>query len=86
MPCGLLQSALLVAALASGPLSGAAVMTGFALASTLGLWLDQGLWLGLSRANEAHRFATLSVRAAGALLAGSSAFALWHGLVAALCT
>ena len=47
MPCGLLQSALLVAALASGALPGAAVMAAFALASTLGLWLAQGLWSGL---------------------------------------
>ena len=85
MPCGLLQSALLVAALASGALPGAAVMAGFALASTLGLWLAQGLWSGLRRADDGRRFAALSVRCAGALLAASSAFALWHGLGAALC-
>ena len=85
MPCGLLQSALLVAALASGPLPGAAVMASFALASTLGLWLAQGFWAGLRNADAGRRFATLSVRAAGALLAGSSVFALWHGMVAALC-
>ena len=85
MPCGLLQSALLVAALASGPLPGAAVMASFALASTLGLWRAQGLWAGLSRADEGRRFAALSVRTAGVLLAGSSAFALWHGMVAAIC-
>ena len=36
-PCGLLQSALLVAALASGPAAGAAVMTAFALGSGAGL-------------------------------------------------
>ena len=85
MPCGLLQSALLVAALASGALPGAAVMAGFALASTLGLWLAQGLWSGLRRADDGRRFAALSVRCAGALLAASSGFALWHGLGAALC-
>ena len=85
MPCGLLQSALLVAALASGPLPGAAVMASFALASTLGLWLAQGLWLGLRKAGDGRRFAALSVRAAGALLVASSGFALWHGLGAALC-
>ena len=61
-------------------------MASFALASTLGLWLAQGLWAGLRKADEGRRFAALSVRAAGALLAGSSAFALWHGMVAALCT
>ena len=85
MPCGLLQSALLVAALASGPLPGAAVMASFALASTLGLWLAQGLWSSLFKADEDRRFTALSVRSAGALLAASSAFALWHGMVAALC-
>ena len=85
MPCGLLQSALLVAALASGALPGAAVMAGFALASTLGLSLAQGLWSGLRRADNGRRFAALSVRCAGALLAASSGFALWHGLGAALC-
>ena len=85
MPCGLLQSALLVAALASGALPGAAVMASFALASTLGLWLAQGLWSGLRRADDGRRFAALSVRCAGALLAASSGFALWHGLGAALC-
>lgn len=85
MPCGLLQSALLVAALAAGPLPGAAVMAAFGVASTLGLWLAQGLWSGLRRVDEGRRFAALSVRAAGALLAGSSGFALWHGMVAALC-
>jgi hypothetical protein len=38
-PAACCNPALLVAALASGALSGAAVMAGFALASTLGLWL-----------------------------------------------
>ena len=52
VPCGLLQSALLVAALASGALPGAAVMAAFALASTLGLWLAQGLWSGLRSADD----------------------------------
>ena len=85
VPCGLLQSALLVAALGSGPASGAAVMAAFGIASTLGLWLAQGLWFGLRGAGDGRRWAALSVRAAGALLIGSSAFALWHGLGKALC-
>lgn len=42
-PCGLLQSALVVAALASGPWQGAAVMAAFALASSPGLMA--GPWL-----------------------------------------
>jgi sulfite exporter TauE/SafE len=85
VPCGLLQSALLVAALASSPSSGAAVMAAFALASTLGLWLAQRLWSGLRRSGGDARLAAWPVRAAGALLAGSSLFSLWQGLGAALC-
>ena len=85
VPCGLLQSALLVAALASSPASGAAVMAAFALASTLGLVLAQRLWSGLRHSGAGERLAAWPVRAAGALLAGSSLFALWHGLGAALC-
>jgi sulfite exporter TauE/SafE len=84
MPCGLLQSALLVAALASGPLSGAAVMAAFASASALGLWLGPQLWSRLRRHGADARAAAWSVRLAGALLAVSSVFALWHGLGSAI--
>ncbi|HEX7441325.1 MAG TPA: sulfite exporter TauE/SafE family protein [Caldimonas sp.] len=84
VPCGLLQSALLVAALASGPAQGAAVMAAFALASALGLWLGPYLWLRLRWGNGGQQAATLSVRLAGMLLAASSLFALWHGLGSAI--
>jgi hypothetical protein len=60
-------------------------MAAFAVASSAGLWLAQGLWLGLSGAGDGRRFAAVSVRLAGALLVASSGFALWHGLGAALC-
>lgn len=85
VPCGFLQSALLVAALATGPVTGAAVMAEFGLASMLGLWIAQGVWFGLRHAGDGQRWATLSVRLASALLAGSSLFALWQGLGSALC-
>ena len=85
VPCGLLQSALLVSALASSAAAGAAVMSGFALASTLGLWLAQSLWSRLRGTTSGEHLAQWPVRAAGALLAGASLFALWHGLGAALC-
>jgi uncharacterized protein len=83
LPCGLLQSALVVAGLASGPAAGAATMAVFALASapgllTLPLWLQRG-----GRGTPAW-----SLRAAGALLAAASLFALGHGLwqrIAAYC-
>jgi sulfite exporter TauE/SafE len=83
LPCGLLQSALVVAGLASGPAAGAATMAVFALASAPGLialplWLQRG-----GRGAPAW-----SLRAAGALLAAASLFALGHGLwqrIAAYC-
>ena len=84
MPCGLLQSALIVAALASGPLQGASVMAVFALGSALSLWLVPRLWLRLQRGGHAALRNTLAVRLAGALLLLASAFALSHGLRAAI--
>lgn len=85
-PCGLLQSALLIAALASGPVQGAAVMAGFALSSGLGLLV--GPWLlarGLKRGGDMR----WAVRLGGAVLASSSIWALGHGVwdqVKAFCT
>lgn len=79
-PCGLLQSALIVAALANTPQAGAAVMAGFGLASAAGLMLAP--WLlarlrasenGTRRADSVTAWAT---RLAGAALAGGSGFAL----------
>jgi uncharacterized protein len=75
-PCGLLQSALVVAGLTSGPLPGAAAMGVFALASSVGLWGAPLLWRRLAGVG-ARRWAA---RAAGALLAAASAWALGHGL------
>lgn len=83
MPCGLLQSALIVAALASGPAQGAGVMTAFAIASAPGLWFAPVLWRRVRGASSAPAPA-FAVRLAGALLAGSSGFALVHGLGAAI--
>lgn len=89
-PCGLLQSALLVAALASGPLQGGAVMAGFALTSGAGLAL--GPWLlsrlGAGKADGAGGL-RLSVRLGGLGLAAASGWALTHGLweqLAAFCS
>lgn len=95
-PCGLLQSALLVAALANTPASGALVMAGFAGASAAGLVLGPALWWrlsgGRSRAGAGDGTALVApstaVRWAGAALAAASAWALGHGLwmrVAAWC-
>ena len=84
LPCGLLQSALLVSSLATGPAAGAAVMAAFAISSSVGLWLGPQLWSMLRRRGDDARGAAVSVRLAGLLLAGTSAFALWHGIGAAI--
>lgn len=77
LPCGLLQSALLVAALANDAAGGATVMAVFALASSLGLLLAGAAWQRVLATPQALRWA---VRLAGAMLAGASAWALGHGL------
>lgn len=80
LPCGLLQSALLVAALANTPLAGAAVMATFALASSLGLTLGPALWWRAARSAPSQRLGGWVVRLSGAMLAGASAWALGHDL------
>ena len=86
IPCGLLQSTLLVAALASTPAAGAATMAAFAAGSSAALMFAQGAWSRLQRVGPGTPLASWSVRLAGALLAGASAFALWNGLGAAICS
>jgi sulfite exporter TauE/SafE len=84
LPCGLLQSALVVAALASSALAGAAVMAAFATASAIGLWLGPTAWRLLRQGRGGSGAGSASIRLAGLLLAGSSFFAVWHGLGAAI--
>lgn len=83
-PCGLLQSALLVASMSSGAAAGAAAMAAFALASAAGLLAAPWIW-SKALAGGGERWA---VRAAGALLIAGSGWALGHGVwqqVAAFC-
>jgi uncharacterized protein len=80
-PCGLLQSALVVAALANSAFGGAAVMLAFAVTSAAGLTIGPWLWLRLGGAGGAALAGNWATRAAGALLAGVSALALGHDLV-----
>ena len=84
MPCGLLQSALIVAALANTAAQGAGVMGAFAVGTSVSLLLVGSAWARLGRSGLRWARVNLSVRLAGALLAVSSAFALFHGLGSAL--
>ena len=85
-PCGLLQSALLVAALSSTAAEGAGLMTLFALGSAVGLWVTPWVWLKIQGATGLGKLSSsAAVRLAGALLAGASGWALSHGMGAASC-
>lgn len=77
LPCGLLYSALLVAALGSSVLEGAAVMALFALGSGVSLMAGPWLWLRL-RGQGSGQWA---IRLAGLALFVTSLWALWLGLV-----
>lgn len=80
-PCGLLQSALLVASLANSPWQGALVMGGFAATSAAGLVLGPTLWYRLSGGRgSAWLSAESAVRLAGLALVLASGWALTHGL------
>lgn len=90
MPCGLLQSALVVAALGNSALEGAGVMAAFAVGSGLSLWFGPGLWTWLASADPRGAVTPAgrwlgpvpAVRLAGAMLAVGSAWAVGHDLLA----
>lgn len=75
LPCGLLYSALLVAALSGSPIEGAGVMALFAMGTSVSMMAGPWLWLRL-RGDGAGAW---GVRLAGLALAASSAWALWMG-------
>jgi uncharacterized protein len=77
MPCGLLYSALMVAALSSQPVTGAATMALFAAGSSLSLWVGPWLFLRLKALGDG----SWGIRTAGFALSTVSAWALWMGLV-----
>lgn len=79
MPCGLLYSALLVAALSPGLWQGAAVMLLFALGSSVSLLAGPWLWRRLGTAGQPS--GAWAVRLAGAALFAMSVWALWMGWV-----
>ena len=77
MPCGLLYSALMVAALTGDVGEGAMTMVFFALGSSVSLWAGPWLLLQLKNLGDG----TWGIRIAGVALAVISAWALWMGLV-----
>ena len=76
MPCGLLYSALLVAALSGGAPDGAATMALFAVGSGVSLMIGPWLLLRLGHRGPGE----WGMRLAGLALAGTSGWALWMGL------
>ncbi len=76
MPCGLLYSALLVAALSGGAMDGAASMALFAVGSSVSLTLGPWLWQRL-RTNLNRQRQDWGTRVAGLLLCGVAGWALW---------
>ena len=90
-PCGLQQSAAVVAALTHTPVAGALAMGGFALASTPGLLITPWLlrWVGRGgprRAGWGDGLVRAAIRLSGLALAGGALVALnrdaWHRFVA----
>jgi sulfite exporter TauE/SafE len=81
LPCGLLYSALLVAAMAGGVADGSAVMALFALGTSVSLLAGPWLILKLNAMGRNAASGAWGVRLAGLALAGSSAWGLYMGLV-----
>ena len=77
MPCGLLYSALMVAALTGNMADGAGTMAMFALGSSVSLWAGPWLWLRLQTLGDG----AWGMRLAGLALLSVSTWGLWTGLV-----
>ena len=73
LPCGLLYSALLVAALSGSAWQGALVMALFVLGTSVSMMAGPWLWLRLSGAGAGN----WGVRVAGLALAASAVWAVW---------
>ncbi len=77
MPCGLLYSSLMVAALTGDIPNGAMTMALFALGSSVSLWAGPWLLLQLKYLGDGR----WGIRLAGMALVAISGWALWMGLV-----
>ena len=80
LPCGLLYSALLVAALAGNAVGGVVVMVLFAAGTSVTMVAGPWLWLRLRGSPVTPGSGQWGVRLAGAALAASSGWALWMAL------
>lgn len=80
LPCGLLYSAVLVAALSGGPTQGAVSMAAFGVGSGLWLWAAPWAWRGLQSVAGRWR-EDWGTRAAGAMLVLAGGAALWMDLI-----
>lgn len=80
LPCGLLYSALLVAAMANSALEGAFVMSSFAIGTSITLTVGPWLWLKWRGNQPVNATGSWGVRLAGAALVISSTWALWMAL------
>ncbi|RDI21257.1 hypothetical protein DFR41_10953 [Pseudacidovorax intermedius] len=79
MPCGMLYSALMLAALAGSPFEGATLMVLFGAGGAAGLWLAPRFWSYL-RGGQGTWRAAAGTRVAGLLLATAAGYALWMDL------
>lgn len=77
LPCGLLYSAVMVAAMSARPVDGAWVMALFAAGTSVSLMAGPWLWLRM----RSVRSGQWGVRLAGLALVLSSSWAVWMGLV-----
>jgi sulfite exporter TauE/SafE len=77
MPCGLLYSAIMLAALTANVSDGAMSMALFALGSSVSLWSGPWLFLQLKKLGDGN----LGIRIAGLSLVLISVVSLWMGLV-----
>ncbi|WP_297724366.1 sulfite exporter TauE/SafE family protein [Limnohabitans sp. Rim8] len=77
MPCGLLYSAVMLAALTANVSDGAMSMVLFALGSSVSLWSGPWLFLQLKKMGDG----SLGIRIAGLSLVVISVVSLWMGLV-----
>ncbi|WP_447777715.1 sulfite exporter TauE/SafE family protein [Variovorax boronicumulans] len=80
MPCGLLYSALMLAALGNGPWQGASTMALFALGSSVSLLAAPWLWQRLRGWGDSGARQAWGARLAGVLLAAVAVQALWMDL------